>query len=116
MLSGLLHFINVPNGRCGVEVPAETADYKQSIFCLWSPTMELADSNQGNYSSLEQRMDAFEGSAFRNHTELEQGIQSLLERNDLDEAKMLLDHLYENNPVPFEKNERAELLRNDAMP
>ena len=60
------------------------------------------DSNQGNDSYLEQRLGAFEGSAFSNHTALEEGIQSLLERRDLAEAEMALDHIQEDI-VPFGK-------------
>ena len=93
-------------------MPAETADYNQSIFCLWSPAIERMDSNQGNQSFLENRFGTFEGSAFSNHTELHEGIKSLLERNDLVEAEMAINHLLEDIPVPFGKNERAGLLRN----
>ena len=105
MLSAFLHFINVPNGRCGVEVPTETADYNQSIFCFWSPTMEWVSGNQGNYS--------FEGSAFSNHTELQEIVQSVLDRKDLAEAVITLDHLLEDIPVPYRKNEREKLLKNE---
>ena len=110
MLNGLLHFANVPHGRCGVEVAAETADYNQSIFCIWSPTMERMDNNQGNYSFLKQRFGSFDGSAFSNHTALQERIQSLLERNDLGEAEMAIEHLRGDIPVPFGKNEREKLL------
>ena len=104
MLSGLLHFANVPNGRCGVEVPAETADYNQSIFCMWSPAIELMHSGQNSVS--------FDSSAFSNHSGLQAGIQSLLKRKDMAEAEMALYHLREDNPVSFGKTERVELLRN----
>ena len=100
MLSGLLHFVNAPHGRCGVEVPAETADYNQSIFCMWSPKMERMDSNQGSFS------------AYSNYTALEEGIESLLERNDEAEAEMTLYRLQEDIPVSSVENEREKLLRN----
>ena len=106
MLNGLLHFANVPNGRCGVEVPAETADYNQSIFCLWSPAIELMHSGQSSIS--------FDSSAFSNHSGLQAGIHSLLQRKDLAEAEMAIYHLREDNHVSFGKNERAELLRSEV--
>ena len=109
MLNGLLHFVNVLNGRCGVEVPAERADYNQSIFCLWSPPIELMDSRQ---SSVSFDWGDFGGSAFSNHSALQEGIQSLLKRKDMAEAEMALYYLREDNPVSFGKTERAELLRN----
>ena len=112
MLSGLLHFAAVPSGRCGVEVPAETADYNQSIFCFWSPTMKQMDSNEGNQSFLEQRFGIFDGSAFSNQTALEENIQSLLERRDLDEAERAVYNLEEDIPVQTVENERQKLLRN----
>ena len=68
------------------------------------------DGNQGNHSFLEQRFDVIHGSAFGNTTTLKQGIQSLLEQNDLAEAEMALDHLQEDIIAPFEKNERENLL------
>ena len=95
-------------------MPVEISDYNQSIFCIWSPTMERMDSNQGNHSFLEHRFDSFEGSAFRNHTALQEGIQSLLQRNDLADAEMALYHLEEDIRVPFGKNEREKLLRNET--
>ena len=102
LLNGLLHFTNVPNGRCGVEVPAETADYNQSVFCFWSPALERTDINQS--------FAAFDGSAFSNHTALQDGIQSMLERKDLAEAEMAFDHLLEDIPVSLGQNERVGLL------
>ena len=93
---------------------AETDDYNQSIFCMWSPTMEPMYSNQGNYSFLEQRFGSFDGSAFSNHTVLQEGIQSLLERNDLGEAEMAIEHLLDDIPVPFGKSEREKLLKNEV--
>ena len=113
LLNGLLHFANVPNGRCGVEVSAETDDYNQSVFCIWSPTMKQMDRNQENFSFLEQRFDSFDGSAFRNHTVLEEGIQSLLQQNDVNRAEMAIEHLREDIPVPFGKSEREKLLKNE---
>ena len=73
------------------------------------------DINQGNYSFLDQSMGVYEGPDFSNHTLLEKGIQSLLERNDLAEAEMTLDHLQEDVPVPSAGNERVELLRNEVQ-
>ena len=96
-------------------MPAETADYNQSIFCLWSPTMEgikPINSNQQNHSFLEQRFGSFDGSAFSNQTAFQESIQSLLERGDLAEAEMAMYHLQEDMPVPAIDNEREKLLRN----
>ena len=112
LLNGLLHFVKAPNGRCGVEVPAETNDYNQSIFCMWSTTMEQMDSNQQNHSFLEQGFGSFDGSAlitFSNRTVLEESLQSLLQK-DLAETAMALDHLQADIPVPHAGNEREKLL------
>ena len=81
---------------------------------MWSPTMERVD-NQGNGTFLEQRFGSFDGAAFSNQAVLEEGIQSLLQQNDVNKAEMALKHLLEDIPVAFEKNEREKLLKNEVQ-
>ena len=96
-------------------MPAEAADYNQSIFCLWSPAMEQMDDNQRNHSFVEQRIGSFDGSAFSNETAVEEKIQSLLRRKDLTEAEMVMHNLREDIPVSFVENEWDKLLRNGVQ-
>ncbi len=95
LLSGLLHF--VPHGRCGVaKDPLEIDGHRrskyslllvrQSIFCVWSPTLKPRDNNERHFGVCE-------GAAKSNCTLLQEGIQFLLQRNDLSGAEMMVDQL-----------------------
>ena len=96
-------------------MPAETADYNQSIFCLWSPPIERTDAEQENCTSLGHRLYRFDGSVFRNYTALKERLESLLERNDPIEAEMAYDHLQADIIASFGENEREKLLRKEEQ-
>lgn len=99
LLSGLLNF--VPHGRCGVaNDPVEIDGHRQSlllvrqsIFCFYSPAFKPVENNERHFGVCE-------GAAKSNCTLLQEGIQSLLQRNDLSGAEMMVDHLQEEK-YPF---------------